>query len=247
MKNYIQFNKAVICYTDEGAGIPLVFLHGYLESLDIWEPFTDKLKNTFRIIRIDIPGHGRSGILDETHTMNKMAEAVKYVVENLSIEKFILVGHSMGGYVTLAFANLFSEMLLGFVLFHSTPLADTEEKKQNRDREIELIKSGKKELIVNTNIPKGFATDNLTKLADEVQRAKQIGNETSNEGIITLLNGMKTRADHSQNLKETTLPHLWILGIKDNYIVFDSIRQKINLNEHGENGCFGKLGTHGVY
>ncbi len=234
MTGTVIFRNKHIRYKVEGAGPEIVLLHGYLESLDIWRNFTGELKKKFRIISIDLPGHGQSGIISGVHTMEMMAEGVVTVLDELNIGKCILIGHSMGGYVTMAFADLFLNRLSGYILFHSTPFADTEEKKQNRNREIDLINLGRKDLIFNTNIPKAFANDNLERLKSEVEQAVQIAKNTADEGIKAVLEGMKLRRDRSEILAKSDVPVLLILGKKDNYISFNAIMSKIRLNDKGE-------------
>ena len=230
----LDYKGVPIRITDEGTGIPVVLLHGYLESLEIWQPFSDELKKQFRIIRIDLPGHGQSGILDNVHSMDLMATVVRFVLDAYFIDKCVLIGHSMGGYVTLAFAENHPERLLGFCLFHSSPFADNEEKRQNRDREIEMVKAGKKDLIFKTNIPKEFADDNLQTFKIEVNHAIDIAQKTPEVGIIAILEGMKQRPDRFNIIKKSKIPFLWILGMKDNYIQFEAMKQRIELSEKGE-------------
>jgi pimeloyl-ACP methyl ester carboxylesterase len=234
MTGTVIFRNKNLRYKVEGAGTAVVLLHGYLESLDIWHNFAEELKKKFRIISIDFPGHGQSGVIADVHTMELMAEGVITVIDELDIGKCILIGHSMGGYVTMAFADLFLNRLSGYILFHSTPFADTEEKKQNRNREIDLINQGRKDLIFNTNIPKAFASDNLDRFKREVERAVQIARNTDDEGIKAILEGMKLREDRSEILAKSDIPVLLILGKKDNYISFDAIMSKIRLSDKGE-------------
>jgi pimeloyl-ACP methyl ester carboxylesterase len=229
----IGFHQTRLRAVSEGEGIPLVLLHGYLESLHIWDNFAALMQNHFRVIRIDLPGHGESGTVAGVHTMEIMAESVIAVLDALSIDTFYLAGHSMGGYVTLAVAESNIKRLRGFCLFHSTPYPDTEEKKANRDREMELVRQGKKDLIINVNIPKGFANDNLEKFRVEVEKAKSIAFETPEEGIIAALEGMKHRRDRTSVMNESTVPMLWILGEKDNYINFQAAKERIILNKMG--------------
>jgi len=229
---YFVYKGNEIFYRQEGDGIPLVLLHGYLESGEIWESFVPLLRDKFRIICPDLPGHGLSGILGDIHTMDFMAECVKALLNSLSINSCVLAGHSMGGYVTLAFADLFPEHLKAFILIHSTPFADSSEKRNNRDREADLIRQGKKEMIVNTNIPKAFANDNLVSLKAEIENAKTIAINTSDDGIISLLMGMKERPDRTHIIAGTDMPILWILGRKDNYIVYNQVSEKIQKWPH---------------
>ena len=234
MLNSVPFYSSSVHFDDLGSGKVIVLLHGYLETMDIWSDFAKKLAKNYRVITIDIPGHGKSGKVNNIHDMDLMADAVNTVLTFLRIEKCFMVGHSMGGYVTLSFMAKYRYKLYGISLFHSTPFADTDEKKANRDREIALIKEGKKEVLFNTNIPKGFATDNIEKFAKEVAFAKAIGAQNSEEGIIALLEGMKIRADKQDLIKETGLPILFILGKKDNYIPYDLMYNVVQRTSTGE-------------
>lgn len=218
MDKIINYQGRKIYYKDQGRGDALVFVHGYLESSDIWNDFVVRFTDRFRVLCIDVPGHGKSEILSQVHEMGEMARVISTVLQAEEIDKVVIVGHSMGGYITLEFAHLFPEMTRGYCLFHSTCFADNEEKKNNRDREISLVLCGKKMQIIHTNIPKGFAADNTERLSESVLKAKEIAASCTNEGIIALLNGMKSRSDHSRLLASKNPPHLVIWGRKDNYI-----------------------------
>ena len=111
MDDKVYFKNTGIRYKAEGSGTTIVLLHGYLESSDIWDKFSGELKHEFRVISIDLPGHGKSGIVADIHTMEIMAETVNAVLDELDIDKCILIGHSMGGYVTMAFADLYLKNL----------------------------------------------------------------------------------------------------------------------------------------
>lgn len=223
----ILYQGAKIRYKDQGEGIPIVLLHGYLLSLDIFNEFAGELAVKYRVVSIDLPGHGKSDVIADIHDMHLMAESVDAVLKSIEIDKFILVGHSMGGYITLAYLNAYPDKLIGFSLFHSTPFADNDEKKINRDRECELVLSGKKEAVSSVSIPKMFADDNLEKFKDDIIRAKEIAMNTADNGIVAMLQGMKERPERLDLLKETKIPFLLVLGKKDNYISYDDISQKL--------------------
>lgn len=234
MLKSVPFHTSSVHFDDLGSGKVIVLLHGYLETMDIWSEFAQQLAKTFRVITIDLPGHGKSGKVAEVHDMDLLADAVNSVLTFARVDKCFMVGHSMGGYVTLSFMAKYRYKLLGISLFHSTPFADSEEKKANRDREIKLLREGRKEIIINNSVPNGFATDNLEKLAKEVARAKAIGNQNSEEGIIAILEGMKTRPDRQNMIKETGLPILFILGKKDNHIPYDLMYSVAQRSSSGE-------------
>ncbi len=230
----IPFKSSFINYSDQGQGHVIVLLHGYLETNEIWSDFAKDLSKSFRVISIDIPGHGLSGKISEIHTMDLLAEAVDEVIKNLAITEIFLVGHSMGGYVIQAYLANYRTKVSGICLFHSTPFADNEEKKANRDKEIELVKQGRQEILFNNNVPKGFATDNLIRFSNKVEWAKKVAATCQPDGIIALLKGMKIRPDRQALLKETNVPILFILGKKDNYIPYEMMYSIGNRSSRGE-------------
>jgi pimeloyl-ACP methyl ester carboxylesterase len=219
----IAFHSSFVRYAVQGDGLPVVLLHGYLESLEIWNGFAEELSKSNLVITIDLPGHGQSGIINGKVTVEIMAEAVAHVLDHLKIEKAVIIGHSMGGYAVLAFAELWPERLLGIGMFHSISWADLPEKREARDREIELVKLGKKQLICNINVPKSFADDNLETYSFQVARAKEIAINNPDEGIIAVLNAMKARKDRTSVLQNTSVPVFFAIGKKDNYIPVEKI------------------------
>jgi len=142
-----MYKNTPLFYRSVGTGNPLVLLHGFLGSSSIWNPFIEELSRKRQVITIDLPGHGKSGTFGEVHTMEFMAETVHEVLRNLQIAKASFVGHSMGGYVSLAFCKNFPIMTQGIVLLNSTPETDTEEKKNNRDRAIKIVKRNKESYV----------------------------------------------------------------------------------------------------
>lgn len=219
MKKIIQYKSISLNYSISGSGPALVFIHGYLESSNIWESFIPRFEKDFTVICPDTPGHGESGVLGEVHEMDEMASVVDAILIAEKIEKATLFGHSMGGYITMSFVRMYPEKLNAYCLFHSTPFADNDEKKRNRDREIALVNCGKKKHIIRTNIPRAFADDNIERLSDAVERAKEIAESCEDNGVVALLNGMKNRQDHSELLISGKIPSLIIWGRKDNYII----------------------------
>ena len=229
MNYYIHYNGGKIYYTDTGEGETVVLLHGYLETSDIWSGFAKKLSGKFRVISVDLPGHGLSKVYSENHTMDFMAGAVKVLLENLHINKVFLAGHSLGGYVALAFLELYPGMLKGYCLFHSHPFADRPEAVEKREREIKIVRAAKKYLLYPENISQMYATENLRKFKEELQRSKDIASTIRDEGIIAVLNGMMNRPSRLKVMEEGKVPCLWILGKMDNYISCDEILSKVNL------------------
>ena len=232
MLKHIEYKGIDMVYSDSGEGPCLVLLHGYLESGKIWNSFVDQFSGGYRIIVPDLPGHGKSGSWGKTHSMDDLARALHAILAAEGIGKIFLAGHSMGGYVTMAFAALFPDKLLAYSLVHSTPFADTREKKEMREREISLVMCGKKRQIILVNIPKAFSSDNLEPMSREVELSRQIAIECPDDGTIAILNGMKQRPDRTEILKDPGLPLLLIGGMKDNYIPVEVFDRLISLAPH---------------
>jgi len=226
---FFPYKSGMIHYSDSGSGEIIVLLHGYLESSEVWNGFAEKLSSVFRVINVDLPGHGSSSVYGEAHTMEFMAESVKQLLDSLGIGKAFIAGHSLGGYVALAYLELFPESLSGYCLFHSQPFADTPEAIEKRKREIEIVKSGKKNLMYPDNVMKMFATSNLEKFSGALQRSKDIASLLPGEGIIAVLNGMMIRPSRIKFMEEGRVPCLWILGAMDNYIPCETIQTRVKL------------------
>lgn len=234
MLSELSILEKKICFSDSGKGKTIVLLHGYLESLMIWKEFAEELSQDFRIICFDIPGHGLSETIEEKHSMEMLAKRIYLALKELKVSNCFMIGHSMGGYLTLMFHQLFPELLSGFSLFHSHPFADTEEIKKKRLREIELIKDGKKDLIAKMNIPNAFDKNNLNKYDLIINETIDVALETPEAGIIANLHAMITRPDLSDSLSKTQIPFLYIAGRNDNYIDYNLIVPKIILPEKSQ-------------
>ena len=229
MISFFKYNNGRIYYTDQGTGESVILLHGYLESGEIWKSFALKLCTGFRVITVDLPGHGLSDVYGEIHSMEFLAASLKSLLSSLDVKKAFITGHSLGGYVTLAFLELYPEALSGYCLFHSQPFADSPETIEKRRREIQLAESGRKDQIYPGNVAKMFAADNLEKFKDALRNSVEIASKIPGEGIAALLRGMMERPSRSALMEEGKVPCLWILGAKDNYIDCEAIQKKVRL------------------
>lgn len=215
-----------VCDSEQGERC-IVLLHGYLESLLVWDDFVPLLYKQLRVVTLDLPGHGISVVTGECHTMEFLADTVAEGLKALGIQRCTLVGHSMGGYVALAFCERHPDMLDGLVLLSSTPNPDTEEKAENRRREIALVRAGKKEMLARVAPAAGFAEENRTRMADAIEDLTEQVFVTEEEGIVALLNGMIARKDQNEMLRRTKVPVLFILGRKDNYIPVEAAEKMV--------------------
>ena len=215
-----------LCDSEQGEKC-IVLLHGYLESMLVWEDFIPLLYKQARVVTLDLPGHGISVVTGECHTMEYLADVVAEAMTTLGVERFTVVGHSMGGYVALALAEHHADRLEGVVLLSSTPNPDTEEKRENRRREISLVKSGKKDMLARVAPAAGFAESNRKRLKDYIDDLAEQVHVTEDEGIVALLNGMIERKDQNQMLQTSAVRQLFILGRKDGYIVPEVAEQMV--------------------
>jgi pimeloyl-ACP methyl ester carboxylesterase len=234
MKKYIHYKGKKIFYSDEGTGTAVVLVHGYLESSEIWSNFAERLAKKFRVITVDLPGHGQSDIFAETHTMELLAATINALLNAIGIQKVFLTGHSLGGYVSLAFLEYYPEKLIGYCLFHSQPFADTSEALEKRAREVRLVNAGKKYLMYPENVKRMYADINLDKFSASLERSKNIASGISEEGIVAVLKGMMARPSRLSIMEKGAVPCLWILGSMDNHIPCEVIRKKVNLPENAE-------------
>jgi pimeloyl-ACP methyl ester carboxylesterase len=222
----IQYKNTNIRFRDSGKGTAVVLLHGFLERLEMWNYFESILNKTNRIISIDLLGHGETGSIGYVHTMANMAEYVKAVLDSLKIRKYILVGHSMGGYVALSLAEKFTDNIKGLCLFHSTSLADTEEKKRGREQAIRLVKENHKSFIRKA-IPMLFRPKNRKVYSEELKEAKRMALTTSKQGVIAALEGMKIREDFEMVLHFSPFPKQMIIGRYDNALLYESLKGQV--------------------
>jgi pimeloyl-ACP methyl ester carboxylesterase len=232
-KEKIKFRDANIAYTISGKGNTLILLHGFLESTLIWKDFVSVLEKHFQVVCIDLPGHGESDCIGYVHEMEMNAEVVYAVLQHLEIKSCVMTGHSMGGYVTLAFAEKYPEVLNGICLFHSTALPDSEEKQRDRDRTINIVKRDAMTFI-RAVIPNLFAPANKEKYKVEIDELIARASQMPTQGIIATLEGMKIRKDRTQILKGVKAPVLIIAGKQDTAVPFDSLLPQLALPKHCE-------------
>jgi len=219
----IQFKNTSISYTDTGKGTAVVLLHGFLENQKMWNNYIDAFAQKNRVITIDLLGHGETECMGYVQTMEDNADAVHAVLSELKIRKAVFVGHSMGGYVSLAFAELYPDVVKGLVLLNSTARADSEERKLNRDRAILAVKQSFSNFI-SLSIANLFSEENRERLKDNIELVKKEALKTPLQGIVASLEGMKIRMDREVLLHLTSYPKMLILGKKDPVLQYDETK-----------------------
>ncbi|MNS87250.1 3-oxoadipate enol-lactonase 2 [compost metagenome] len=226
----ILYKNTNISYSDTGKGTAIVLLHGFLENKNMWQEFVSEFSTKYRVITIDLLGHGDTECLGYIHSMEDNADAVHEVLSKLRIRKAIFAGHSMGGYVALAFAELYPEHIKGLVLLNSTSRADSEERKTNRDRAIVAVKQNYANFI-RMSIANLFSEDNREKLIEAIEKVKIEALKTPLQGIVASLEGMKIRKDREVLLHTTNYPKLLILGQQDPVLNFEETKEQIENTE----------------
>jgi len=225
----------------------LVLLHGVMESTEVWDDMLPELEKQFNVIRIDLPGHGKSAVAAEVQTMELMASEVKATLDHIGITKFHLLGHSMGGYVSLAYADAFPESLQSLTLFFSTYFPDSEEKKNTRRKSFRIIMEeyGK---YVAAGVPNLFNPYEREQLRDKIEFAKAVALETPREGALASVKGMIERTDKRAVLEKLGAKILIIAGRFDNAVnsqqVVENLPERSNIKAYvldcGHNGHWEK-------
>lgn len=202
----------------------VVFLHGFMEDSSVWQLLAETLKDCCQVLCLDLLGHGKTPAIAPIHTMEQMADALHEVLVFEQIEHCTLVGHSMGGYVALAFAERYPKAVEGIVLMNSHPFPDSEEKKVNRDRVLKVIEK-EKELFVRTAVTNLFASENREKFKPALEKLIQIALNTPNEGIKAASMGMKSRPDRTEVFKHLKAKKLLVAGKADSLIPYTMLEE----------------------
>ena len=218
MKKVIQYNNAALAYCVYGDGPVVMLLHGFAETSAVWKNQVSFLSECFRVILPDLPGSGNSEMFSSkgSHlSIDELADSIHSILVNENIDKLVLLGHSMGGYVTLAFAEKYAEKLKAFGLVNSTAFADSDEKKQNRLRGIDIMEDyGGYAFIKNTTpnlFSEAFKANNVEVVNELIEEGRQF--ETKN--LQQYYFAMMERTDKTQLLKNNKLSVLFVMGTED--------------------------------
>ena len=241
MVKQLTYNGKSISYSVSGNGSTIVFLHGFLEDSSIWDAYYNQLKNSFNILTVDLPGFGKSDIIEDTHSMELMAKIVIDIIKAENILEFVIVGHSMGGYVGLSMIRSYYKGCRGIVLLNSQAAADDEIARKNRDRTVEIVNRNHSQFISNF-IPTLFKETNIVKFRDEIEVLTESSLRTSDEGIIAALLGMKERSDSLNLIRETEIPILFIVGKHDSKIPLEKMKEQIILPKTSESLILDNVG-----
>lgn len=245
---HIQYldKKVAFRVVGEGEATPVVLLHGFCEDSRIWDEWLTYLPGNRPCILIDLPGFGQSEV-HPSITIEGMAEAVLAVMDHLHLGRVVLVGHSMGGYVSLAIAETSEDRLKALCMFHSHPFADSDEKKKARLKAAEFIRNNGHILYVRQMIPGLFAYDFSKGYQLEVNAMIHHAAAYDEGGILAALEAMRTRKDRSDVLARLTVPVQFIIGKLDEAVPFDLSMKQVHLPQIADVQIFPTVGHMGMF
>jgi pimeloyl-ACP methyl ester carboxylesterase len=224
MLKQIHFKETTLHYQVTGNGPVVMLVHGFGETAVIWDRITSELTE-YRWIIPDLPGSGRSGLIEDM-SMEGMAESLLAILDNEKLSDCIMIGHSMGGYITLAFAEKYESKLRGFGLFHSTAYADSEEKKETRRKGIDFIRTNGALPFLKTATPNLYAPQSKEQHPEWIEEHIALASGLTEAALIHYYESMMLRPDRTDILKNTKLPVLFILGEADNAVpLADGLQQ----------------------
>lgn len=203
-----------IFYTDQGKGFPVILIHGFCETHEVWSRFSRELSNDFRVVNVDLPGFGNSKSLPQNFSVADAGTKVLALLDALDINKCVAIGHSLGGYVTLSMVKQKPSLFSGFGLFHSTAYADNEERKAARDKVIDFVSKNGVPAFIETFIPPLF----YDKANPDIPFAVKMALQTKQETLTGYARAMRDRPDLTSVIQEFSGPVLFIAGEKDTVI-----------------------------
>ena len=215
-----------IHFKDEGNGFPILFIHGFCETHQIWDSFSKELARDFRILSIDLPGFGKSELLQTPFSIADVASRVIQWLKNLRIDSCIAIGHSLGGYVTLAMVEQHPILFKSFGLFHSTAYADTDERKLSRNKVIEFVSRNGVAPFIESFIPPLF----YDQLNPHIPAVVALASQTKQETLIAYVEAMRDRPERMHVLEQFQRPVLFIAGERDGGISPESVKKQSELN-----------------
>lgn len=221
----VSFKDKKVFYRVVGKGKPVMLVHGFAEDGSLWNYQIEKLKQNFQVIIPDLPGSGASEMIEGKLSISDYADAIKSIVD-VEIRKdeiaFTIIGHSMGGYIALAFAEKYPELLNGIGLFHSTSFADDDQKKDMRNKGIDFIKKNGAETFLKNTAQNLFSKKTTQENPHLIEKLITLSKNLTPGVLIQYYEAMRDRPDHSSILKYFAKPVLFIQGFYDNAVPLPS-------------------------
>jgi len=205
----------MIIFEKRGSGQPLILIHGFCESKEMWITFSKELAKTHTVYAIDLPGITDHHIPKELTTLENVAVIIHDWMEDNHIHNPIVIGHSLGGYVTLALAELMGSGLKAIGLFHSTALSDNNDKRKTRNNTITFIKKHGVDKFIDSFVPPLFSEQHRITLQEKIDELITSGKNWSKEGVIAYITAMRDRKDRMEVWENFKGKKLMIAGVLD--------------------------------
>ena len=226
MLKKILFRGHELFYEIRGKGTAVMLVHGFTEDRHIWNPLLFGIENKYQWIIPDIPGSGESAHNISLNSTRDFAEFIGAILENENIQELVLIGHSMGGYISLAFAEKYPEKIRALGLFHSSSYPDSDEKKESRDKNIRFIQNHDPFIFVEQSIPGLFSDSFKSEHPEEIRKLIDRYANFKRESLVQYLDAMKNRPATTGVLLSITKPVLFIMGEEDKAVpINDSLEQ----------------------
>lgn len=216
-------------FTDEGKGFPIVFIHGFCETHEMWSEFKEPFLNQYRVITVDLPGFGESTLNQKLFSLADIALEITALLKRLNVKACAVVAHSLGGYVTLEMMKANTSLFNGIVLFHSSAFADDEEKKDSRNKTIEFVEKRGVEVFATSFVPSLFYIKNRKNLTIEIEKAVKIASKTPLKTLVEYTKAMRDRNDNTTILKTFENPMMYIAGDKDTSVPIEKTMEQVDL------------------
>jgi pimeloyl-ACP methyl ester carboxylesterase len=226
-----QYQNKKIFYRITGNGSPVILVHGFGEDSEVWRNQIDSLHDKFQLIIPDLPGSGQSELIDDM-SMEGMAEVLHAIIHEENIDRCTVIGHSMGGYITLALAENYWNHLNGFGLFHSSSFADSEEKKTARRKGIEYINQHGAFEFLKATIPNLFSQQTKDERPGIVNEQLATLHNFLPRALVSYYTDMMQRPDRTKILRQTTVPVLFVMGKYDAAVPLEDSLQQCHLPEN---------------
>jgi pimeloyl-ACP methyl ester carboxylesterase len=249
-----SYTQTKLCYESIGTGDAVVLLHGFGEDISVWQPVVAQLSAHYRLLLPHLRGSYLSPFpADDSDSstkplvsMESMAEDIHEILEEENIAQCVMLGHSMGGYITLAFAEKYAYQLKGFGLIHSTSYADTDTKKEARRKNAAFILEQGSRSFLNIALPglfgKKFQHTHPEKINALIERASLIPPAS----LIAYLEAMLVRPDRTSILLDTHLPVFFCIGKEDIAVSPEDAKQQATLPLHAHTLILDEVGHQGM-
>lgn len=231
MEKTLSHKKGRISYSIVGSGKPVMLIHGFAEDGRVWQQQLNQFGTDYQLIIPDLAGSGKSDFIPEIFSMDDHAEVLMQILNEEKISSATVIGHSMGGYIALAFAEKYPEMLTALGLFHSSSAADTEEKKESRRKSIQFIKQNGSAKFIQQTTPNLFSDATKEQTPGLVEEIITRYSNFNPNSLVHYYEAMIQRPDRSEILRKISKPVLIIAGEHDQAIPVKLSREQSYLPE----------------